>query len=495
MAIYRGPGGANDGIPSSSSTEFPGDVNVAGNLHVNGDITSDGNIDGVHTGDGSGLTGVITELPTLAELGIPNHDKLTVDELGNVTVASDITVDGVLYGDGSGLTNLPIPELPDVYNKSETDALLNDKADKATTYTKTEVDSQQEIQDNAIANNTIAIQANTDAIAAIPGGVDGYTKAEIDAQQNAQDVEIEKKANKSDTYTKKEVDELIEGSSGAIVGNYTNKQANNVARDPEAGNLYLVAGVEFTDDYSAVTAIYISDTDGDGEVRDFDEVQENDKITITSENGTGEYTINTISDVDGYRELVVFTESAEGTVADDTPVQIVMDLAAASSGSGGGLPLGSIIMWTIPEVPEGWQICDGTNDTPDLRDRFVIGAGNTYALDATGGSKDAIVVTHNHSVTVNTKTGLNGTLTLINRGGSSGANSLMRARSGSVTTATSGQGSYGEGWRGEGGSNSSKATFKLDHNHSASTSVTSSGSSGTNKNLPPYYALAYIMKV
>lgn len=162
MALYRGPGGANDGIPASSSTEFPGDVNVAGNLHVNGDITSDGNIDGVHIGDGSGLTGVITELPTLAELGIENHDLLTVDSLGNVTVASDLTVDGILYGDGSGLTNLSLPDV----------------------YTKTEIDTQQGLQDTAIANNATAIQANTDAIDNI---VPGIGDAPNDGQQYARE--------------------------------------------------------------------------------------------------------------------------------------------------------------------------------------------------------------------------------------------------------------------------------------------------------------------
>ena len=126
-----------------------------------------------------------------------------------------------------------------------------------------------------------------------------------------------------------------------------------------------------------------------------------------------------------------------------------------------------------------------------------MGAGNSYDVNATGGSKDAVAISHSHSAStsVATKTGLNGTLTLINRGGTSGAQSLMRNRSGSVTIAQSGAGNYGVGWRGEGGSNSSKATFALDHNHSASTSVNSAGSSGTDKNLPPYYALAYIMKV
>ena len=385
MAIYRGPGGANDGIPAASSTEFPGDVNVAGNLHVNGDITSDGNIDGVHTGDGSQLTGLITELPTLAELGIPNHDKLTVDELGNVTVANDITVDGVLYGDGSGLTNIPTSELPDVY-------------------TKDEIDAQQNAQDAEIANkaNTSDVYTKeaTDTLLDSKANVgDSYTKAET-YNTTEIDGKLSQKADKDNTYTKEEVDNLIEGASGAIVGNYTNKWASNVARDPGAGNLYLVAGMDFTMKFEDATRIYISNTDGDGALRDFDKVKVDDVLTVTSDNGQGVFKLLSISDLTGYRELVLEAESATGTVANDTPVSIVLDVASSSgggSGTGGSLPKGSIIMWSIPEVPEGWQICDGTNDTPDLRDKFVVGAGTTYDLDAEGGSKDAVVVSHTHS--------------------------------------------------------------------------------------------------
>ena len=168
-------------------------------------------------------------------------------------------------------------------------------------------------------------------------------------------------------------------------------------------------------------------------------------------------------------------------------------------GGGGGVPIGAIMMWSgaTNTIPSGWRLCDGGGGTPDLRNRFPVGAGSTYALKATGGSANAVIVEHNHSgsVTINNKTGLDGTLTLINRGGSSGANSLMRARSGSVTTATSGQGSYGEGWRGESGSNSSKATFKLNHNHTGSISISNKGSTGVDKNLPPYIGLYYIMKM
>lgn len=53
--------------------------------------------------------------------------------------------------------------------------------------------------------------------------------------------------------------------------------------------------------------------------------------------------------------------------------------------------VGMIMLWygAAINVPTGWAICNGANGTPDLRDRFVVGAGDSYALDATGGAEEA----------------------------------------------------------------------------------------------------------
>jgi len=60
------------------------------------------------------------------------------------------------------------------------------------------------------------------------------------------------------------------------------------------------------------------------------------------------------------------------------------------------LPSGVITIWSgsIASIPSGWVICDGNNGTPDLRDRWVVGAGSTYAVNDTGGA-----LTHTHSFT------------------------------------------------------------------------------------------------
>jgi len=58
--------------------------------------------------------------------------------------------------------------------------------------------------------------------------------------------------------------------------------------------------------------------------------------------------------------------------------------------------LGFIFLWSGPivDIPAGWQLCDGTNDTPDLRNKFVLGAGDTYAVNEVGGDWD-----HTHEFT------------------------------------------------------------------------------------------------
>ena len=132
------------------------------------------------------------------------------------------------------------------------------------------------------------------------------------------------------------------------------------------------------------------------------------------------------------------------------------------------LPTGMILLWSgsIGSIPSGYVICDGTNSTPDLRDRFVIAAGSTYAVGATGGSADAIVVSHTHTATV-TDPGH--------------AHNI-----GSTSSVVSGNFGAGTG--------SANAPLSATAVTGISITNQSTGTSGTNANLPPYYALAYIMK-
>jgi microcystin-dependent protein len=159
-------------------------------------------------------------------------------------------------------------------------------------------------------------------------------------------------------------------------------------------------------------------------------------------------------------------------------------LLSAGSGNtptwGNAFVAGMIMMWsgTIATIPSGWLLCNGSSGTPDLRNRFVIGAfqdttGVAYttvtgADTQTGGSKDAIVVSHTHTATV-TDPGHSHSGTLY---GEQGTNDTFA--SGNLTA----ESSY----------TTSSATTGI------SVSNSTTGSSGTNANLVPYFALAFIMK-
>ena len=133
-------------------------------------------------------------------------------------------------------------------------------------------------------------------------------------------------------------------------------------------------------------------------------------------------------------------------------------LGTASTGT---IPIGGIIIWSgsTGSVPDGWALCNGSNGTPNLQDRFVVGAGSGYAVDATGGSANAVLIAHSHVHN----------------------NDIVEEGN---------EFSIGPGNRSASSKNDSTGITGVDASGNASTTQT-----GTNKNLPPYYALAYIMRI
>lgn len=163
------------------------------------------------------------------------------------------------------------------------------------------------------------------------------------------------------------------------------------------------------------------------------------------------------------------------------------------------IPKGGIIMWSgaISAIPTGWYLCNGSNNTPDLRDKFVVGAGNTYAVDAIGGSANAVVVSHNHGGVTTSNGNHNHYIAVGGTQTSNNTNSLFdgtgtnRQELGLSTRAFDQSSDAFDyelvtvtGTQNAGATNTTGA-----HTHTINTD----GESGTNKNLPPYYALAYIM--
>ena len=145
---------------------------------------------------------------------------------------------------------------------------------------------------------------------------------------------------------------------------------------------------------------------------------------------------------------------------------------------------GIIVMWSgaVDKIPTGWALCDGTNGTPNLVNRFIVGAGSSYAVGATGGSDSVTLTTAqmpSHKHTASTSITTNGahtheygypSTTNMYSGNLSGGPVIKKM----VSADTEESGS---------------------HTHTATTAIDATGSGSAHENRPPYYALAYIMKL
>ena len=176
----------------------------------------------------------------------------------------------------------------------------------------------------------------------------------------------------------------------------------------------------------------------------------------------------------GYNYKFILQDSAGGTIATYDDIYGILGTIPAVASV---LPTGMILLWSgsIGSIPAGYLLCDGTSSTPDLRNSFIIGAGSTYSVNQTGGSADAIVVSHTHTATsVVTDSGHTHTT------GTTGTTYLNDVSGGGGRTHPASNG----------GSTSGTATTGI----TVATTNATAGTSGTGANLPPYYALCYIMK-
>jgi hypothetical protein len=183
--------------------------------------------------------------------------------------------------------------------------------------------------------------------------------------------------------------------------------------------------------------------------------------------------------------------------------------ATAASLNAGGVPTGGIIIWSgaANAIPSGWFLCDGANSTPDLRDRFVVGAGTTYAVGATGG-QNAItsVPAHTHgsgnfaadSAGAHSHNGTTSTTGSHNHLGSESTGNNGNTGRYPVAS-TNGNVSLGQNaaisWMGAAGNHAHNFSTSNTgaHTHTISGNTASTGSASVDTR-PPYYALCYIMK-
>lgn len=185
-------------------------------------------------------------------------------------------------------------------------------------------------------------------------------------------------------------------------------------------------------------------------------------------------------------QLIVETAPSE-----DTHVVRKLELDAI-----GSIPSGIIVMWSgsIASIPSGWVLCDGTSGTPDLRDRFICGAGSINLDPGDTGGQDTLVLDHTHafgsyaadSNGAHTHTA-DGTLaTDVNAANN---NNSQEVQSGTGVTVSAHTHTHSHSHDVTGNTNSNGA-----HTHTiAGTSANGLGGAPRD-NRPVFYALAFIMK-
>ena len=179
-------------------------------------------------------------------------------------------------------------------------------------------------------------------------------------------------------------------------------------------------------------------------------------------------------------------------------------------------------MWagSTSSIPDGWQLCDGGSaatselqsivgsTVPDLRDKFIVGAGNSYSVGSTGGSADSILVEHAHAGAEHSH-GINTSFN-INASGTTSTDDVPHTHPIAGTVGTGSGLNAGADYTGNYSPRSTNAATDTNHSHTFSINTTASlsgstqnggtesttitGGSGTGKNIPPYYSLCYIIK-
>ena len=191
-------------------------------------------------------------------------------------------------------------------------------------------------------------------------------------------------------------------------------------------------------------------------------------------------------------------------IVDSTAKQI-QEVNETTDSLAGGVPLGAILMWGGGNtIPTGFTLCNAANAgtvngivVPNLEDKFIIGAKQhssgwktnvTGSLGASGGNKDATLVSHSHTTNSIIETGSNSAKDL------SGAVTKISEGFNAQGTATGVFTKTNDGNNIITGSSSTSPVsgFTMDVNPRHSTDV--QGSAATNTNLPPYVALAYIIR-
>jgi microcystin-dependent protein len=214
----------------------------------------------------------------------------------------------------------------------------------------------------------------------------------------------------------------------------------------------------------------------------------NDDVTAASFIKSGGISSQFLKADGSVDETSYLTSATIGGTPDNVGGQIVVrngiggfsaGIVTATTFVGNGtIPIGGIIMWsgTIANIPTGWALCNGSNGTPDLRSRFIVGAGtdtqNVWGFNASTGSET--FTNSQTSVGINSTGGIIAHQLIIAELAAHGHSYTDRTNEGTG------------GGAGGGGANTGTQTL--------SKTTDSTGGNQYHENRPPYYALAFIMR-
>ncbi len=278
-------------------------------------------------------------------------------------------------------------------------------------------------------------------------------------------------------------------------GNATFTGAINATSQTITGGTVVTENSIATGIATVGTALYVDGKlhDGDGDFGTAGQVLSSDgtdtKWINTSDTNVGSASnVGTNVNSTDADQFITFVGSSSG----NNPIRVDAGIkynpstnrltAGSFAGDGSALTgvesfvTGMIILWygNTSNVPTGFVLCDGNNSTPDLRDRFVIGAGNSFNAGDTGGNNsltltEANLPSHRHFVVSNDLGGQNRTNSNVS------ANNQVR--------------------KGTGASNLFEGYNLASTGSDAASGRSSAVGSGTPiDNKPAYHALCYIMK-
>jgi len=166
------------------------------------------------------------------------------------------------------------------------------------------------------------------------------------------------------------------------------------------------------------------------------------------------------------------------------------------------IPPGLIAMWSgsVANIPSGWALCDGRNGTPDLRDRFIVGAGGSYNVGDTGGASSVTLNTsqipsHSHSGSASSAgSHTHGASPYVTN---SSYRNFIAADMATLSRFTPDISGPRDGRTFLENSVAGELQINMGSagSHSHSITIGSTGGGQPHENRPPYYALAYIMKL